>query len=252
MSAESNECPWRDAETLRELHLERKLVADEMADELGCTKGTVLEWCDRHDIEYDRNRAKPWFNAERLRELYYGQGLSTSEVAEHFDCSPTAIRNTMEKLGIERREALQEASKGSPWRDADRLRELYHGERMRIETIADRFDCTPKTVRLWMRRLDVEKRPEVYERRRGMRMNPAPFETRKDGYERWTTSINRETHIVYVHRLLAVAKYGFDAVADMDVHHENAVPWDNRPENITLLQKEDHGQHHAEERWERA
>lgn len=50
---------------------------------------------------------------------------------------------------------------------------------------------------------------------------------------------------VYHHRLLAVAKYGIDAVTDMNVHHKNEIPWDNRMENITLIPHDEHRRKHA-------
>ncbi|WP_394297586.1 HNH endonuclease [Halorubrum sp. BV1] len=50
--------------------------------------------------------------------------------------------------------------------------------------------------------------------------------------------------------MLAVSEYRFDSVHNMDVHHQNGIPWDNRPENIELISKEEHDRHHANERWE--
>lgn len=39
----------------------------------------------------------------------------------------------------------------------------------------------------------------------------------------------------YIHRLVAVAEYGFDAVtSDKDVHHEISVPWYNSGENLVV------------------
>ena len=49
------------------------------------------------------------------------------------------------------------------------------------------------------------------------------------------------------HRLLAVAEYGFDAVAGNDIHHKNGVPWDNRPANIEPIDPCEHSRIHAKE-----
>lgn len=46
--------------------------------------------------------------------------------------------------------------------------------------------------------------------------------TSGEGYEEVTDGEER----AYVHRLTAVAEYGFDAVTDMDVHHKEM--WDGR------------------------
>lgn len=51
----------------------------------------------------------------------------------------------------------------------------------------------------------------------------------------------------YIHRLVAVAEYGFDAVtADDDVHHEISVPWYNSSENLRVENWYDHRTAHLE------
>ena len=61
------------------------------------------------------------------------------------------------------------------------------------------------------------------------------------GYER----ITHKDHQVLHHRLLAVAKFGFDAVTGNVVHHRNGISWDNRPENIELMTQTDHIRTHG-------
>jgi len=53
-----------------------------------------------------------------------------------------------------------------------------------------------------------------------------------------------------IHRLVAVAEYGFDAVVENHVHHKNHIPWDNRPSNLELMSQEEHYRYHAEERFD--
>lgn len=53
---------------------------------------------------------------------------------------------------------------------------------------------------------------------------------------------------VRLHRLLAVAEWGFEAVQGRQVHHVNRIPWDNRPENLALLTPSEHSRlHHTED-----
>ena len=47
-----------------------------------------------------------------------------------------------------------------------------------------------------------------------------------------------------VHRLLAVSEWGLDAIRGREVHHKNEIPWDNRPENLELVTREEHGEKH--------
>jgi hypothetical protein len=57
-----------------------------------------------------------------------------------------------------------------------------------------------------------------------------------------TKSANRQS--LPVHRLLAVAEYGTEAVKDKVVHHKNNIPFDNRLSNIELMDSSEHARHH--------
>jgi len=66
------------------------------------------------------------------------------------------------------------------------------------------------------------------------------------GHVVWSHSegVNWEGASFPVHRLLAVAEFGTEAVKDQHVHHKNEIPWDNRPENLELLTPAEHASHH--------
>lgn len=238
--------PWRDADKLRELHFERGLTAPEMAEELGCSKTTLFEWIHKHEIDYDRNRGKPWNNEELLRDLYINQGLSLSEVADQLGCSSSTIQHFLDKFDIDTRTPPDVEYKDAPWRDPDLLRELYHERGLSTVQIGEKFSCASKTIREWMVKHGIERREYVDAIKKTYRWRPASFQSTQRGYERWSTNVDGTHRVVYVHRLLAVAEYGFEAVKDKDVHHKNEIKWDNRPENIELTTKEDHTALHAE------
>lgn len=62
-----------------------------------------------------------------------------------------------------------------------------------------------------------------------------------DGYPVWHDNREGEDLYVKVHRLLAVAEFGFDAVADAEVvHHTTEFKQDNRPGAIELLGRGEH------------
>jgi transposase-like protein len=126
------------------------------------------------------------------------------------------------------------------YKDRPQLRELYIDEGLTSREIAERFGISKSTVLDWLDRFDIEKRPS----KRDMVPN---FRTTVGGYEEVRTVSDGDRHHVLVHRLLGVAEFGFDDVAGADVHHENGIPWDNRPENLSPMSRSDHLSHHHDE-----
>lgn len=51
MVTRNKDRPWRDCETVRELYCDKMFTIPEVADELGCSYPTALEWLKRHGIE---------------------------------------------------------------------------------------------------------------------------------------------------------------------------------------------------------
>lgn len=142
-----------------------------------------------------------------------------------------------------------------PYRDPERLRKMYLDRGMTTREIANRFNCSNGTISRWLNRHNIPTRENwtagVKAAKRANRRERVTVRTLESGYEYWASKeqrpgeSSRTSEIVYVHRLLAVAEYGIDAVADSEIHHLNGVPWDNRPENITLLDESAHGRLHS-------
>lgn len=146
------------------------------------------------------------------------------------------------------------------YRDEETLRDLYHERGMTTREIADALDTTNGTISKWLNRHGIETRENwkagVEAAAEANRVERVKMRTlhEKHPYECWATKVRengeRVNKICYVHRLLAVAEYGFDPVADMDIHHANGIPWDNRPGNVGPVNKSDHGEYHTNQRWE--
>lgn len=130
----------------------------------------------------------------------------------------------------------------SPWQDAELMETLYVDELYSTTDIAELFDCSQSTVSKWLKKHDIPIRNlgDSISIAHGNNPNYVYMYMHDPGYIYWE---NRDQKVA-VHRLIAVAKYGFDAVKGMQVHHKNGLSWDNRASNIELIAPEDHKREH--------
>lgn len=139
---------------------------------------------------------------------------------------------------------MSDMSETKPWRDEDRLRELYTERKLSALAISNKFGVHETTIGEWLDRFGVEKRGVSEARELAERRNPAPYRTEKNGYECWHVRSGEDSDKLYVHRLLAVAEFGAEAVGGSHIHHKNGIPWDNRPENIEPVSPSEHMSKH--------
>lgn len=177
---------------------------------------------------------QPWQDKDRLERLYLEEHLSSREIGERLGCSKTTVLKWLDRHGIEKQ----------PYDDEELLRRLYWEEGKSTQEIAERFGITDTGVRVVMDRHGIERRTNsealsLY----GLQRHPY-FGTGVNGYEWIQTKLNGYKWQVLHHRLLAVAEYGLDEVENQVVHHQNEIPWDNRPENIELMSRAEHTSHH--------
>jgi hypothetical protein len=133
-----------------------------------------------------------------------------------------------------------------PWRDEELLRELYLDQYLSTVEIAEKWGCGPQVVRRALKKFDIPRRSNSKAQKLVANKKPAHFRTVPGaGYESWYHDHDNEQKIVQVHRLVAVAEYGFSSVAGKVVHHKNNIPWDNRPENLRLMTDSAHKSMHA-------
>ena len=138
---------------------------------------------------------------------------------------------------------------GDKYKDPDWLREHYHDKDMTMIEMGDKLDVNSGTICYWMNKHDID----TYNQGRNKRTPGMNLRVNGNDYLEWWNQVfdgsgGHELESCRVHRLVAVAKYGFDAVAGKDVHHKNGVKWDNRPENLELMTHGEHSKHHNEER----
>lgn len=70
----------------------------------------------------------------------------------------------------------------------------------------------------------------------------------RNGYYIWTYGSGDEWNIGNIHRLVGVAKYGFDAIKNKHVHHKNEIRADNSFENIELVDPSEHLSYHHQDK----
>jgi len=129
------------------------------------------------------------------------------------------------------------------WRDEETVRELYLEQGLDPVEIGDRLDCSARTARKWIKKHGMQLETPNAEK-------PPYYATTTNGYEHWQNKFEGETDTVKVHRLAAVAWFGWDAVADNVVHHRTDIPWDNREENLAPMARGEHQTMHLRERWD--
>jgi len=126
----------------------------------------------------------------------------------------------------------------APWRDEELLRQKYWEEELSSVEIADELGCTKPCVLQWMRRFDIDRRAPKPER-------PPKTHIGNHGYRECHVKADGDTKHVLIHRLAAIAEYGFENVSGKQVHHKNGFKIDNRPSNLKLVTDWEHKAEHT-------
>jgi hypothetical protein len=83
------------------------------------------------------------------------------------------------------------------------------------------------------------------------RVERATYFTNHNGYEKWTAQTDDGTKNVYVHQLAAIAHganpHDVFSSGEYEIHHRNGIPFDNRPDNLTVVSKEQHRAIHRDD-----
>jgi transposase len=201
------------------------------------------------EYDADTDKDKAYRDPEVLRKLYHGQFLTLSEVADELDTTAHTVRRWMQKHDIDRRDRSERKVAHPKLADESWMREKYHGEGMSITDLSEHLGVSRMPISRALDRYDIEAHDNGY---RSGKLHPG-FRIHEQGYieaySKYQTDDGewKQDHL-RVHRLVAVSQHGFDAVCDSVIHHRNGIPWDNRPDNLEVMDKRNHVKHHFKER----
>lgn len=173
-----------------------------------------------------------------LMEMYQDRAMTQREISEEIGCSVSTVNRYINEYGVEKPQT-------EVWKDEGLLRSLYLGEGLSAREIGERFGISHKTVLYWLDEYGVERRDkECYIEEKNASNVPYFEHADPGGHERWQVGDRGSLRSVSVHRLVVVAEEGLEAVEGKVVHHKNHIPWDNRPSNLKLMDREDHSAYH--------
>ncbi len=186
----------------------------------------------------------PWRDKERLERLYHEEGMSILDISKEFGCSHSTVSEWMDRLGVDKRSFGEENREYPQLWDGDWLMAEYLEKERTAPDIAEEIGCSEHAVLNAVEKQGIPKHSQGISKKS---IHPS-FDYNK-GYLR-VSSHNYDngkqtgTDTVRIHRLVAIAKYGFDKVMDNIVHHKNGVKWDNRPENLEVMSQSEHMKEH--------
>lgn len=146
-----------DADWLRKEYVEKEHTTTKIADECDCSKDTVWNWLEKHDIESRSRLAdKRLKDAEWLRKQYIELGKSMKDIGEECGCSRSVIRKWLHRHNIESRVASPPAD--SRLADESWMKAQYVEKGQSTGEIANVCDCSHSVVLDWMEKHGIETR----------------------------------------------------------------------------------------------
>lgn len=250
---------YRDEANLREWYLEQRLTLDEIAEKCDCAQPTVRYWMDKHGIERRTNQEShqpddaPYQDKDTLERLYHAEGMTAEEIGEKFNVSQATITRWMDRNDIHARSSEEtremrgthhRPTKQGPHTNEEWLEEAYFERHLSVTEMAEEAGVADPTIIRQMDKHGLERRPNYVTRvlrNPGAGFVPAGV----GGYEYIKHSVDDTTKQFRIHRLAAMAWFGIEEVKDSVIHHKDGVPWDNREDNLEVIENQsEHAKHH--------
>lgn len=173
---------------------------------------------------------KPYQDKDTLYEMYHGRRMTKTEIGDDLGVSDVTIGNWMDRLGVPSARAEDRISF---------VGALYEQGATQAE-IASRLGCDQTKISSVL----LEHGMDTYDPNE--RKHPSVYFD-QHGYLTCRHRDGESRKAFKIHRLVAVAEYGFDEVVGKEVHHKNRYRADNRHENLLPVSDDEHTALHHEQ-----
>jgi len=163
-----------------------------------------------------------YHDEEWLRAEYVDAERTTTDIADECDVTAETIRRWLNKHDIDLRVTwLSDGEK-------EQIRERYRNTTLKQKEIAEEFGVSEAKVSNIVSDIDRYEPASLYQH------------VTERGYVSYQLYYGGE-HVArfYEHQVVALLD-GYEMGGSNVVHHENGVPWDNRPENLSVMSREEH------------
>ena len=196
---------------------------------------------------------------ETLEDLYINKLMSTGQIAKLHNTTSSAVMYIMKSFNIPRRKPKRFVI------DKETITELYITQKLTLKEIGNKYNTSQDTVKRILEKFGIPTRTRGESSHlsytsgkssRSVTRNPRWKGGRwqhKDGYIFVTIySINDDEKVkfgsmfkgkskaVQEHRLIVARKLGRPLIKEEEVHHINGIKYDNRDENLLLLDGHKH------------
>lgn len=148
-----------DGDELRRLYVDEQMPTGEIAARLAMSTSGVGSALHRHNIPIRKKGAPLTITRNELQQ-HLDDGLTNAEIAALHDVATYAVTLRLRSEKMRRPPATLPSTKPTPPRNI--LRDLYVDQALTLADIAVRFGVPHATVRRWLDKNGIERRPRAY------------------------------------------------------------------------------------------